>query len=181
MRRAGSTRRRGRRAGDQRRRLCSSCGVDNVTGLSAVLLTSSIAFSAVKWIGAAYLVYLGVRALRGREQAFAVTAEGLRGKTLRAIFWQGFVSDALNPKVAVFYLAFLPQFVDEKAGGTVWQLLLLGLTVNMVAIIVNLAIVAASAQITSGFRGNPRIARRLQRGMGVIFIGLGARLAAETR
>lgn len=105
----------------------------------------------------------------------------MRGKTLRAIFWQGFVSDALNPKVAVFYLAFLPQFVDEKAGGTVWQLLLLGLTVNMVAIIVNLAIVAASAQITSGFRGNPRIARRLQRGMGVIFIGLGARLAAETR
>lgn len=153
----------------------------SITGLSAILLTSAVAFAVVKWIGAAYLVYLGVRAILGKEAAFAALGEASRRAGLRSVFWQGFLSDALNPKVAIFYLAFLPQFVDVEAGDVVRQLLLLGLTVNMVAIVVNLGIVAASARVTQGLRDSPRATRWLQRSMGVVFIGLGARLATETR
>jgi threonine/homoserine/homoserine lactone efflux protein len=150
-----------------------------ITGLSALLLTSSIAFAAIKWTGAAYLIYLGVNALRDRGHGLTVSADNLGGRSLRAIFWQGFLSDALNPKVAVFFLAFLPQFVNVQSGHVVAQLLVLGLTVNILAIAVNLVIVALSAQVTRRLRGNPSVARWLQRGMGLIFIGLGVRLASE--
>jgi threonine/homoserine/homoserine lactone efflux protein len=133
----------------------------------------------VKWVGAAYLVYLGIGALLDRAGALSLSAGEMPAKSLRAVFVQGFLSDVLNPKVAVFFLALLPQFVDLKAGHPVAQLLLLGLTVNMLAITVNLILVMLSARISRNLRGNPRIARRLQSAMGVLFIGLGARLATE--
>jgi threonine/homoserine/homoserine lactone efflux protein len=150
-----------------------------ITGLSAILLTSALAFTIVKWAGAAYLVYLGISALHDRAGALSLSGGEVPAKRLRAIFVQGFLSDVLNPKVAVFFLALLPQFVDLKAGHPVAQLLVLGLTVNMLAIIVNLILVMLSARISRKLRGNPRTARRLQSAMGVLFIGLGARLATE--
>lgn len=150
-----------------------------ITGLSAILLTSALAFAIVKWIGAAYLLYLGISALRDRTGALSLAAGDLPAKSLRAVFVQGFLSDVLNPKVAVFFLALLPQFVDLKAGHPVVQLLLLGLTANMLAIAVNLILVLLSAGISQSLRGNPRIAGRLQRAMGLLFIGLGVRLATE--
>jgi threonine/homoserine/homoserine lactone efflux protein len=150
-----------------------------ITGLSAILLTSALAFTIVKWAGAAYLVYLGINALRDRAGLIDLETGEVAPRRLRAIFVQGFLSDVLNPKVAVFFLALLPQFVDLKAGHPVTQLLLLGLTVNMLAIAVNLILVMLSAKISRSLRGNPRIARRLQSAMGVLFIGLGARLATE--
>jgi threonine/homoserine/homoserine lactone efflux protein len=153
--------------------------IASVTGLSALLLTSALAFTAIKWIGAAYLVYLGVNVLRDRGRGLTISADTLRGKSLRAIFLQGFLSDALNPKVAVFFLAFLPQFVNVEDGDAITQLLVLGLTFNMLAIAVNLAIVALSAHVSEGLRQNPSVARWLQKGMGAIFIGLGVRLATE--
>ncbi|MDJ0450971.1 MULTISPECIES: LysE family translocator [Methylocystis] len=149
-----------------------------VTGLSAVLLTSAVAFTAIKWIGAAYLIYLGVNALRDRQR-LSIAYDTLTGRSLRAIFWQGFLSDALNPKVAIFFLSFLPQFVNVEAGEPVVQLLALGLTVNMLAIAVNVVIVSLTAEITATLRQNPVAARWLQKAMGVIFVGLGLRLAAE--
>ena len=153
--------------------------VASITGLSAILLTSAIAFTAVKWIGAAYLIYLGVNALCNRGEGLNISPDTLRGRSLRAIFWQGFLSDALNPKVAVFFLAFLPQFVNVQAGHVVSQLLLLGLTVNMLAIAINLIIIAFSAYVSEGLRRKPGVGRWLQKGMGAIFVGLGVRLATE--
>jgi len=150
-----------------------------IMGLSAVILTSAVAFTAIKWTGAAYLIYLGVNALRDRGQGLSISTEILRGKTLRAIFCQGFLSDALNPKVAIFFLAFLPQFVNVQAGHAVAQLLVLGLTVNMLAIVVNLVIVVLTTQITARLRSNPIVARWLQKGMGLVFLGLGLRMAGE--
>ena len=85
------------------------------------------------------------------------------------MFLQGFLSDVLNPKVAVFFLALLPQFVDLKAGRPIAQLLILGLTANMLAIAINLVLVVASAWITRSLRGNRRIARGLRSAMGVLF------------
>ena len=152
-----------------------------VTGLSAILLTSSIAFTTIKWIGAAYLVHLGINVLRDRGRGLELSTEGLNGRSLKAIFLQGFLSDALNPKVAVFFLAFLPQFVNVEAGHAGHTALGVGgLTVNMLAILVNCLIVSISAHVSQRLRKNARVARWLHKGMGLtIFIGLGARLVTE--
>ena len=155
-----------------------------VTGLSAVLMASALAFTVIKWVGAAYLVWLGVMALRAQGRDGPLPPVSLRGKGARAVFWQGFASCALNPKVAMFYLALLPQFVEPHAGG-VWagrpwlQLLVLGLTTNMIALPIDMAVVALSAHATQTLRGNPKISAWLQKAMGATFVALGLRLAAE--
>jgi threonine/homoserine/homoserine lactone efflux protein len=149
-----------------------------VTGLSAILMTSALAFTVVKWAGAAYLVYLGISAFFDRS-SLNLTGSKLRGRSLQTIFWQGMISDVLNPKVAVFFLALLPQFIDQTSGHVVWQLLLLGLTLNFIGLAVNLVFVALSGRISAKLREDERMAGRLRKIMGVMFIGLGARLAAE--
>ena len=155
-----------------------------VTGLSAVLMASALAFTVIKWVGATYLIWLGIMTLRAKHQDGPLPPVSLRGAGARAVFRQGFASCALNPKVAVFYLALLPQFVEPHAGG-VWagrpwlQLLVLGLTTNMIALPMNLAMVALSAHATHALRGNPRISAWLQKAMGATFVALGLRLAAE--
>src|SRR5687768_4372361 len=102
-----------------------------VLGLSAILATSSVAFTLVKWIGACYLVWMGIQALThsARIDLGKASTAGLK---LRTIFWQGFLSDVLNPKVALFFLAFLPQFVTYGTGDEVQQLLVLGVTGNVI-------------------------------------------------
>ncbi len=150
-----------------------------VVGLSALLLASAAAFTTVKWAGAAYLCYLGIRSLSGREGMINLTRNEVSGRSLRAIFWQGFWSDVLNPKVAIFYVALLPQFIDAHAGHATLQLVLLGMTGNMLAIGINLGLVAGAARVTGELRRNEGVALWLQRAMGLLFIGLGARLAAQ--
>lgn len=150
-----------------------------VVGLSALLLASATAFTIMKWTGAAYLFYLGIRALMSREAMTNLTGSEITGRSLRAIFWQGFWSDVLNPKVAIFYVALLPQFIDAQAGHATLQLLALGVTGNMLAIGINLGLVAGAARLTGRLRCNERVALWLQRAMGALFIGLGARLAAQ--
>jgi threonine/homoserine/homoserine lactone efflux protein len=151
-----------------------------VSGLSAILVTSSIAFTAVKLAGAVYLTALGVQTLLDRGAGTKLSV-GIRLDTisLRAIFWQGFLSDVLNPKVAIFFVALLPQFVNLRSGHPIAQLLLLGLTVNVLGLVGNLTFVVISARVSSGLRRSPQVSRWLQRAMGVTFIGLGARLALE--
>lgn len=150
-----------------------------VAGLSALLLASVTAFTTVKWMGAIYLIYLGIRALVSRTAMTKLAASEISGRSLRAIFWQGFWSDVLNPKVAIFYVALLPQFINEEADHTAWQLILLGVTVNMIAIFINLGLVATAAQLTHKFRRSEKVALWLQRAMGMLFVGLGIRLAAQ--
>src|SRR5882672_2049067 len=94
-------------------------------GLSAILLSSALAFNVVKYAGAAYLVYLGIRKLTGRDTAPDSVA--VERKSLRRIFSQGIVVNLLNPKTALFFFAFLPQFVDSSRGSVALQILLLGL------------------------------------------------------
>ena len=149
------------------------------TGLSAILMTSAVAFTVVKWVGAAYLVYLGVNALLSRGAVMQISPSGPATESLRTIFWQGFWSDVLNPKVAIFFLAFLPQFVDPTSGSIAGQLLILGLTANMIAIIVNLLLVEISGLVTQRLRHNALIGHWLQKAMGLVLVGLGVRLAAE--
>jgi threonine/homoserine/homoserine lactone efflux protein len=151
-----------------------------VTGLSAILMTSALAFTMVKAAGAAYLVYLGVQMLLTARKSEGSEVR-LKGASMRAAFWQGFLSDALNPKVAVFYLAFLPQFVDPAGPKPLLQILALGVTANMVALPINILLVLASSSLTSSLRRSARVGVLLKRALGLTFIGLGARLALERR
>jgi threonine/homoserine/homoserine lactone efflux protein len=150
-----------------------------VFGLSAIIAASTLAFNIVKWAGALYLLYLGMKTLFGKNKTISIDTESGGPQNLRAIFWQGFISDVLNPKVAIFFLALLPQFVVASAPNHTEQLLILGLTSNMIAIIINVLIVYLSARITLRLRENPTVGAWLNHIMGVVFVGLGVKLARE--
>lgn len=150
-----------------------------VLGLSAILATSAAAFTVVKWIGAAYLVYLGLSALWSKQGPLVTETGVAGGRRSRTILWQAFLSDVLNPKVALFFLALLPQFVDCNAPHPTLQIILLGLTVNVIALPVNIAIACCAARITGGLRRNGSVTLWLRRGLGALFIVLGLRIAVE--
>lgn len=150
-----------------------------VLGLSAILATSATAFTVVKWIGAAYLVYLGLSALWSKQATLAIEADATAGRRSRTILWQAFLSDVLNPKVALFFLALLPQFVDRSAPHPTLQIILLGVTVNAIGLPTNIAIACCAARITRGLRRSGSVTLWLRRGLGALFIALGLRIAVE--
>jgi len=151
-----------------------------ILGISAIIATSSLAFAILKWCGAAYLIYIGLQAILSKT-ALKLDENNNSSPALKTIFWQGFVSDALNPKVAIFFISLLPQFIQPESGNTFNQLILLGLTVNIIALPINLAIVWFSHSVTKQLRQSNRVSRALNNAMGVVFIGLGLRLANEQR
>jgi RhtB (resistance to homoserine/threonine) family protein len=146
-------------------------------GLSAILATSTMAFSVIKYVGAAYLVYLGIQALRSKGVSFDIPVE----KQVQSTFWkayrQGALIDILNPKVAIFFMAFLPQFVRPELGNASAQILILGLLVNLVGVIIESVLVLTAAQTTTFFRNNSHFTTLIDRVLGSVLIGLGIRLA----
>jgi threonine/homoserine/homoserine lactone efflux protein len=147
-------------------------------GVSALVASSAIAFSVVKYAGAAYLIYLGIRALIGSGDA-PLSAPG-RERTDRRLFWEGFVVDFLNPKVALFYLAFLPQFVDPVAA-VAPQMLVLGALFTSLGLLSDGTYAFAAGTFGRRLR-NARFEARLRRASGVVFVGLGVSAAlAEGR
>ncbi len=140
-------------------------------GLSAILLSSALAFDVVKYLGAAYLIYLGVRKLTSSEDG--LEDEAIRRESLARIYWQGFAVNILNPKTALFFFAFLPQFVNPARGNVIAQNLLLG------AIFVGMAVVTDSlyALLASSIAGKLNRNQQFQRGgryfAGLIYLGLG--------
>lgn len=144
-------------------------------GLSALLAQSAVAFAVVKYAGAAYLIYLGVRMLLSRE-SFEISQEGARGVRLKKVFWQGVLSNVLNPKVALFFLAFLPQFVSPAANATS-QLLLLGAAFGLVALVLLSLLAIFSGILGEWLRNRPGFAGVLRWFAGGVLIGLGIRLA----
>lgn len=152
-------------------------------GLSALLVASANAFNVVKWIGAAYLVYLGIGMLRAASApATTPSTPGvpLRGM-LRSIFWQGFMTNALNPKVAMFFLAFLPQFIGPTSDQPGLAMVVLGCIFNVNATLYLLLVAWLTTHAAARWRGAHAAALWLQRGLGALFILFGARLALTTR
>ncbi len=149
-------------------------------GLSAILATSALAFSVVKWAGAAYLIWLGIMALRSDGGSF-VSPDVIRSPDILPIFRQGMFVAVLNPKVAVFFLAFLPQFVVVGAGAVWAQLFLHGSLIIVVAGFIEPPLVIAGEKLTSMLRNNTRLGLWLDRSLGGIFVTLGIRLALEDR
>lgn len=140
-------------------------------GLSAILLSSALAFDIVKYLGAAYLIYLGIRKLLAPENG--TENEEVQRESLSRIYWQGFLVNILNPKTALFFFAFLPQFVNPERGSVTVQSLLLG------AIFVGLALITDSlyALVASSLAGQLKGNKRFQKGgryfAGLVYIGLG--------
>jgi len=149
-------------------------------GLSAVLARSAVAFSVVKYAGAAYLIYLGVMALLSKEE-FASPGGEEPAARLGRFFLKGLTMNLLNPKVAVFFLAFLPQFASPTTDGATLRLLALGLTFALLSVIVFSAIALLSGILGDRLSKNPRYATALQWLTGCVLVGLGLRLALSGR
>jgi threonine/homoserine/homoserine lactone efflux protein len=145
------------------------------TGLSIVLATSATAFAVVKYAGAAYLVYLGVRMM---VSAHHDTQIGLpSGQVRRNPFWQGIATEVLNPKTALFFLAFIPQFVNRTQGSVLWQFLLLGTISVTLNTSCDLIVTLLAAPIGARLRSSATLRRRQRAATGLTLIGLGAYVA----
>jgi len=148
-------------------------------GLGALLAASAIAFSVLKWLGAAYLLWVGVRLLLARTPQ-ATDLEALARQQpdvgLRAVFLGGFWTNVLNPKVAIFFLAFVPQFIAPDATDKTLAFVLLGALFNINSVPVNVGWALAAAWM-AGRGAVQRSLHRLDRAAGVMFIAFGLRLA----
>lgn len=150
-----------------------------VAGVSALMMRLPAAYEIVRWLGAGYLFYLGGRAVLRKAPTSEV--QQFDRHDLGRVFWQGFLTNALNPKVALFFAAFLPQFVDPGRGSLPVQFLLLGLIFNVNGTIVNLAYAAIAGRAGTWLRGRVGGRRVLDRLAGLLFIALGVRLALASR
>lgn len=145
-------------------------------GLSALLATSPYAFMAVKFAGAAYLLYIGIKALLTRS-AQAPGADATANGGRWPAFRQGVITNLLNPKVALFFLALMPQFIDAGSTTKVGAFLALGLSFVMLGVIWCCVLAIAAAKLRGAFLRRPSIATWLNRVAGAMFIGLGIKLA----
>jgi threonine/homoserine/homoserine lactone efflux protein len=181
---AGNTATGGRRAG-----MLAALGIGagclvHVTlaalGLSALLAASDLAFTLVKWVGAAYLVWMGVGMLRSRGTA-ASTPSAIDP---RRVFWRGVLTNALNPKVALFFLAFLPQFIAPQGTHPALAFALLGLVFTVNGTLVTLAMAWLGSLAKERLAGNANVGQLgvwLQRAAGAMFVVLGVKLAVGGR
>ena len=147
-------------------------------GLSAFLATSAWAFTLLKLAGAAYLIYLGIRALLERHNELSLPAH-FKQRGAAAAFRQGILTNILNPKVALFFLAFLPQFIDSATPSKTAAFLVLGLTFVVTGTLWCLVLAWFSSAFSARLRGNATAAALLNRIVGSLFIFLGLRLAAS--
>ncbi len=147
-------------------------------GLSAILTTSTSAFIAVKLIGAAYLIYLGVRALIARPDAILPLQDSTRA---RSAFRRGVLTNVLNPKVALFFLALLPQFIDSDSPTKIAAFIVLGMSFVATGTVWCLLLAVGAARIRRFFIEHPRALTRLSRASGALFVFLGLRLAMAER
>jgi threonine/homoserine/homoserine lactone efflux protein len=153
-----------------------------VIGLGSVLASSDTAFTVLKWVGAAYLVLLGVRSLRGRrELASALSPAAAAQRDTRRIVREGFVVGATNPKGLLIFTAVIPQFIDRSAGNATLQLATLGMICVAVALISDSIWALASGSAREWLGRSPARLERLSAGGGVAMIALGVWLAAMGR
>jgi threonine/homoserine/homoserine lactone efflux protein len=144
-------------------------------GLTLILQTSASAFLLVKYLGAIYLITLGVKTWRDTRAFNLQTSDSTM--SFHRVFWQGVLSNVLNPKIAIFFLAFLPQFVDKANSHITLQMITLGLTFAFFGLCFLLVIGYSSGAIGSWLTHRPRYTQLLQRSAGGVLIGLGVRLA----
>jgi threonine/homoserine/homoserine lactone efflux protein len=144
-----------------------------VLGLSALVASSEIVFNVVKYAGAAYLIWMGITAIRTKALAVETPIESERAKPGR-LFMQGLIVNVLNPKVGLFFIAFLPQFIEPERGGSTVQVLVLGGVFLTIAVVSDMVYALASGSIGTWLSTREQIARQRDRFTGVVYILLGA-------
>lgn len=148
-------------------------------GLGAILQASETLFLTLKFVGAAYLIYLGFKTFRA-PSPFEKKSQ-TENISYRSLFFQGAVSNLSNPKIAIFYFAFLPQFVSSESADFTTMLLILGVTFALLTFLIKGPVAFFSGKLSSWFRRKPSVQTWLNRVSGGILIGLGIRLAFESR
>jgi threonine/homoserine/homoserine lactone efflux protein len=151
-----------------------------VIGLSALIAQSATAFEIIKYIGAAYLVYLGVKSFLSKKHSINID-QNIKRLSYKKIFWQGFMTNVLNPKVALFFLAFLPQFINIHKGNTSLQILFLGTWFDVVGTLVNVFVAVLFGKIGSWLSKSPTFIQLQERITGIILIGLGIKVALSSK
>ena len=151
-----------------------------VAGLSIILKTSELAYQTVLWLGAAYLIYLGGRSIIDSLKKPQTINCKLTNKKEKNVFLQAMLTEILNPKVALFFLAFIPQFADSSLATPVWlQLMFFGLLYPILAFPIDVLYVKSGTKIASYFKHHPSAEQWIERIAGSIFILLGLRLVFE--
>ena len=148
-------------------------------GLTLIVQSSAFAFLLVKFAGATYLLYLGIKAWRDKSTFSLPSPTSVTNS--HALFWQGMLSNVLNPKIAIFFLAFLPQFVDKEGSHMALQMVILGVTFAIMGLCFLLVVGYSSGTVGGWLTRRPHYAQYLQRLAGGILIGLGIRLALTER
>jgi threonine/homoserine/homoserine lactone efflux protein len=145
-------------------------------GLSTLLTKVPAAYDAVKYVGAAYLAYLGLRTILSKGDTLDHTLKVKEQASLRRVFGQGIVTNVLNPKVALFFIAFIPQFTNPDLGPIGWQVLLLGMIFNTSGTAVNSSVAFLAGSLGDKLRLNKRVARVQRWFTGTVFLALATRL-----
>ena len=146
-------------------------------GISALIAASPIAFDVLRLAGAVYLLWLGAQALRNLMRATAAEASAASGeRTMRASYRRGLITNLFNPKVAVFYVAFLPQFTNAALGHVPLQIFLLGLTHNIIGTVWLTGLALISGRAAESFARNKRIRTWLDGFSGTVYIALAVRM-----
>ena len=148
-------------------------------GVSALVMASAEAFSLLKLAGAAYLIWLGIKTFRTAGQTTVLSDTETSG--WRHAFREGVIVEALNPKTAAFFLAFIPQFVDPAQGGVAAQFVALGLVSVFLNTLADVVVTFLASNVRASLIGRPLLIRRLRAGSGVVLCGLGATLAVARR
>ena len=151
-----------------------------VIGLSAIIAQSALAFNIIKYVGAAYLVYLGIRSIISRKKTFEVKNK-MQQQSYTRIFWQGVLTNVLNPKVALFFLAFLPQFINVESKHTALQILFLGTWFNVGGTLVNIMVAILFGKIGTWLSQSPRFIQWQERITGAMLIALGIKVALSKK
>jgi threonine/homoserine/homoserine lactone efflux protein len=152
--------------------------IGGALGVSAIILASAELFTALKFAGALYLVWLGIKTFR---EARAVLAQSVAAVGTQHAFREGVLVEALNPKTAAFFLAFIPQFVDPAAGSVALQFVTLGLISVALNTLADVVVVVMAASARAGLTRRPNLLQRLRQGSGLFIAGLGISLALARR
>lgn len=150
-----------------------------VLGLSAIILTSAFLFNLIKYLGAAYLIYLGIRAILEKPQTSLVL--GSNHLSSAQALRQAILAEVLNPKSALFFLAFLPQFVRPENGAVALQLAILGVLFVLMGLLSTVVVAFGAGWVGAFLRRNPVVLRWQGKVVGGIYLGLGARLALQEK
>jgi len=151
-----------------------------VLGLSAIIASSAVAFSIIKYAGAGYLMYLGISSFFSKRNAFEMKKDITRLPLIK-IFRQGVFTNVLNPKVALFFLAFLPQFIHAGKVSIQWQILMLGSWFNLSGTIVNILVAVLFGKMGNWLAEKGWFIKWQQKITGVLLFGLGIKVALQSR